>query len=190
MTEARIELPDVETIRELLEFDTDTGLLFWRYRSLRWFQCAGSQASWNKRYSGKLALNHIRPDGYKMGCVFGKPHLTHRVIWAISVGEWANGEIDHINGIRTDNRMENLREASRRQNVANQKVRRDNYSGMKGVHYDKRTGRYNAIIYENGVKRRLGSFMDAKFAFEAYRRESMIIHGDYACISTDRTIQN
>ena len=80
-------------------------------------------------------------------------------------------DIDHINMVRDDNRIENLRRASRSQNMRNTKAHRDNSTGFKGVTFDKCSGKFKAQIGICGRQKNIGRFDTAKEAHAAYARE-------------------
>jgi hypothetical protein len=77
--------------------------------------------------------------GYRQITINRKKYLVHRLIWVYHYGEMPT-QIDHINGKRSDNRVENLRECSYSQNNGNKRMNRNNTSGCKGVFLDKRDG--------------------------------------------------
>lgn len=91
-----------------------------------------------------------------------------------------NGEIDHINGDKTDYRRENLRIATHAQNNQNKGLRRDSTTGYKGVCFDKRSKRYIAYINANNKRTYLGYFMDKEDAARAYDKAAVSLHGDFA----------
>ena len=93
--------------------------------------------------------------GYLQVCTKGKTYKVHRLVWLIEKGYWPS-ELDHINGIRTDNRIENLREVTRKENLRNQKTRCTNSSGVMGV--GKEGGRWRARIRIDGRSIHLGYF--------------------------------
>lgn len=111
----------------------------------------------------------IHIDGYVQVYAFGRSHLAHRVVWEMVNGPIPDGmEIDHINGVRTDNRLKNLRVVTRVDNMRNQKRRCDNTTGYTGVSWEKRLGKYRAGIRTEGVRRHLGIFNTAEEAHSAY----------------------
>lgn len=113
----------------------------------------------------------VHVDGYVQVYAFGGGHLAHRVIWEMVNGPIPDGmEIDHINGRRTDNRLQNLRVVTRSDNMRNQKRRRDNKTGYIGVTWEKRLGKYRAGISTEGVRQHLGIFDTAEEASAAYLR--------------------
>lgn len=138
------DLPSPETLRKLLRYDPDTGKLFWRKRHLLYFKNERDMTSWNAKNSGNEAFTSYDGHGYKRGAIFRKHYPAHRVSYAIYHGTWPEGDIDHINGIRDDNRIKNLRSASRSENAKNQKLRRNSKTGNIGVHWYKRLKKWVA----------------------------------------------
>lgn len=112
---------DINTIRRLLDYDPATGILTWRHRPPELFSVPFKAAAWNARYAGKEAFINEHVSGYRKGLLFGKTYRAHRVAWAIFYGDWpAPGlDLDHANGVKTDNRIANLRLATRSQNRRN-----------------------------------------------------------------------
>lgn len=88
--------------------------------------------------------------------------------------------IDHINGIRWDNRKINLRVATNKDNIRNARLSRANTSGYKGVIFDRRRGKYYAAICVNGQKKFLGYFIDPVTAARAYDRAAVFYFGVFA----------
>lgn len=92
-------------------------------------------------------------------------------------GEWPNGEVDHINGHRDDNRISNLRVLSSMQNKQNQRnPRSDNTTGYLGVTWLKREQRYRAGIQHQGRFIHVGTFKTAEEAHAAYVERKRLIH--------------
>lgn len=119
--------------------------------------------------------------GYHWCGVFGKQCLVHRLVWLYMTGEHPTDEIDHVNGIRDDNRWCNLRQVTAFENSRNQGVRRDCTSGVRGVTYVDRTnyrGRsyWQARISQKGVRYCLGHFKTKEEAVEA-RKQAEIDFG-------------
>jgi len=88
-----------------------------------------------------------------------KVYYVHRVIWLMMTGNFPN-EIDHINGIRSDNRWENLREVTHQENAKNTGIGRNNTSGFLGVSFNKATGKFSAYLKSDLGRVHLGSFSD------------------------------
>jgi hypothetical protein len=114
--------------------------------------------------------------GYLTTKVDGKHFFVHRIIWAMEYG-YIPERLDHINGDKTDNRLENLRECSHGQNMAN-RSKKSGKKFPKGVY--KHRDKYMAKIGSNGVEHYLGIFEDVKGASDAYDEASIRLHKDYA----------
>jgi hypothetical protein len=101
---------------------------------------------WNTLYSGKPATVSAHCGGYRTISFCKRSFLVHRLVWLFTYGAWPNGHIDHLNGDRADNRIENLREASDTENMRNQKLRTDSSSGFAGVSYSRERGKWRAYV--------------------------------------------
>jgi len=93
------------------------------------------------------------------------------------------GQIDHINRNPLDNRRENLREATARQNIANMALTKLNKSGVKGVFWNKRQNRWNAVIKDHGKVKHLGSFFCLRKAAQTYDKAAKEMHGEFAWLN-------
>lgn len=173
-------LPTPEQLRELLRYEAETGKFFWKERDICSFKTRNGGLVWNSRFSGKEAFITRHKGGYLDGVVFYKKMLAHRVAWAIHYGSWPDEQVDHINGVRDDNRIGNLRGATSSQNKCNAKRRSDNSSGFKGVYFDKRSGSWIARVQKDGKCKNIGSFGSAEEAHSAYCREASKIHAEFA----------
>lgn len=146
--------------------------------SMKWNRKPSSEkdaARWNARYSGKECGN-IDFQGYRAIKINGKTFKAHRLAWLHYYGEWPKGQIDHINRVRDDNRIENLRDVTRSQNQQNVSIRRTNTSGAKGVYFFKGTGKWHARICVNGKQKHLGFFNDLRLAASAYSEAAAKYH--------------
>lgn len=146
-----------QVAQELLAYDFISGKLYWKVRDRKWFKSDWSFKVWNNRYSGQEAITHLDLGGYMNGSVLGKRYRAHRLAWLLHYGEWPI-EVDHINGVRSDNRLINLRSVNVGINVKNRRLRTDNKSGYYGVYWSKSNKKWVAQIPKDGKVRYLGSF--------------------------------
>jgi len=160
-----------ETLRTLLEYNPVTGVFVWRAR-------AKNSGAFNSNFAGKIAGNNN--DGYWQIEIFGKAYKAHRLAWLYVYGEWPPFELDHENRNKLDNKIKNLRKATRSQNEMNKIVRSDSKSGIKGVWMHKRLGRWTSQINLNGKKKHLGLFDTPEEAGAAYQKASAEMFGEYA----------
>lgn len=157
-------LPTPTELRQLLDYNPETGKLFWKERPVEMFAQRGrvpreqGAKMWNNRWAGREAFTATGTAGYKVGALNFVNSSAHRVIWALHYGEWPKEQIDHINGIRDDNRISNLREVSDAENKKNTKRRADNKSGQQGVSWYSKIQKWSAEIKVDGRKLRLGQF--------------------------------
>lgn len=105
--------------------------------------------------------------------------LVHRIAWLLHYGQWPEGDIDHINGVKTDNRIENLRVGTRASGNHNKGVNRLNSSGFRGVSWDSDRRKWAAQIKIDGKNKRLGRFKDVEDASRAYEAAAKIVHGEF-----------
>lgn len=147
-----------EIVRELIDYNPDTGFCVWKERDVKWFkggiydQCRRMK-SWNSRYANK-PISYIHKSGYIRVDILSKVYQLHRIIWLHYHGELPN-IIDHINGDRSDNRIDNLRNISYNENAKNSKIRKDNVSGIVGVSFNKRLNKWVSTINVNKVQKHL-----------------------------------
>ena len=174
------EVPSPEQLRKLLSYNPNTGGLFWRERPSSCFPNERAAKSWNTRYANKEAFTARNNYGYAVGNVNYVSCLASRVAWAITHGHWPSNDIDHINGDRSDNRLRNLREATRSENLCNKGQQRNNTSGQKGVWWNKSANRWEASIGKGGRVRYLGRFSSLSEAKSAYVDAATKIHGEFA----------
>lgn len=129
----------------------------------------------NRIKVGDIAGSVNVSDGYVYITVGGKRYSAHRLAWFYVTGYWPKDEIDHINGIRSDNRFENLREATSSINKQNQRIARSNNKvGLLGV--CKARGKYLAQIRLYGKNKFLGYFENPQLAHSAYIKAKRVIH--------------
>lgn len=165
-------LPPADYLRQIFSYDPSTG-------ELRWANNPSKSLSWNKRYAGKLirGMSH----GYSRVRIDGELFRAHRIILAmVSGADPVLAEIDHINGVGSDNRADNIRPATHRQNTRNVRRHKDNSTGFKGVYYHKASGLFHATIMVSGKKHSLGYYKTAAGAHEAYVAAARRLHGEFA----------
>ena len=119
----------------------------------------------------------LHSSGYIIIKLKNKPYKAHRLIWLWHHGEWPKQDIDHINMIRHDNRIENMREATRSQNCMNKTMYSSNKSGFKGVY--QRGKKFGAEIMLNYERIKLGIFETAEEAHNAYCQAAKIYHKEF-----------
>lgn len=177
LSEAETKLT-CEVIRELLDYDPETGIFIWKPRERKWFRTNNAYRTWNTRFAGKQALTaNIR--GYRVGAVLNSVVNAHRLAWLYVHGRWPKGHIDHINSVRGDNRIINLREATRAENRWNSKMMCNNTSGLRGVRLYPH-GRWRARIYVNGRFKHLGYFNTPEAAYGVYCLVAAVRRGAFA----------
>ena len=168
-------------IRENLRYDPETGHLWWTKPS----GMGGRQRSLDKPVGS-----------YRKGyLIFGIPKsvsgsssikypLIHRIAWFLYYGVWPDELLDHINGVRADNRIENLRPASHRENSRNRKPYKSFSSRHKGVHWRKCDSRWiSQIKYSKGKQKHLGSYTSEEEAARAYDKAARELFGEYAYLN-------
>ena len=136
-----------------------------------------NKTTWNAKVG--IPIGNLRKDGYLAVGFENKPILLHRAIWLIVYKKMPAFFIDHINGKKDDNRLCNLREATKAQNGRNQPVRKDNKLGIKGVHFDKSRGNYKAQATYNKKHFNLGRFEKAEDAAKAFNDFALKNHGEF-----------
>ena len=152
-------------VSEFLDYDAETGKFTWLARDRVHFSCSAQWRNWNARYPGTEA-GSVGLKGYRAIGLHGRFHKAHRLAWTVVYGVEPESAIDHINGDRDDNRIANLREATRGENLQNQRnPRSDSSSGYLGVSpYPYRDG-WTAQIHKDGIKKHLGVWIDICYLF-------------------------
>lgn len=164
-----------ERASQVFVYDPSTGLLIWARRPEREFPDKRIANSWNSRWAGKAA-GYTDAKGYLRASVDGESYLLHRVAWLMHYGAHPSDQVDHINGVKSDNRIFNLRCVHNTENSRNRSRRHDNKSGHIGVSWHKDTGKWVAQIGVNGRVRHLGLFTIKEDAIAA-RKAAEARHG-------------
>ena len=155
-------------VASLLDYNEESGLFIWKKRNVN----KHGDKIFNTRFSGKVAGSN-QPDGYVQisAMLNGKVvHAkAHRLAWLMVYGEMPKMDIDHINQVRDDNRIENLRDVPRYLNQRNQKMRSNNTSGFTGVFFDRCGSKWTARVNIGGKFIGLGRFVDINEAAAVVR---------------------
>jgi hypothetical protein len=166
-----LKLPPLAELVEILEYNSNTGLITWKKNRSRTAK-KGSPAGC------------ISSCGYIQVMINRKKYMLHRIAWLLGTGiDPVDFEIDHANGNKTDNRLCNLRKASRAENTWNQSKPKSNTSGHKGVSWSKKYGKWVAYIGVNWERMHLGYFLDKEQAKAAYEDAANKYHGNFANVS-------
>lgn len=160
------EPPTPEQLRQLLRYEPDTGKLFWLPRPESMFKKPRRGKSWNTQNANKEAFKAFGKR-YKVGCIFRRSYLAHRVAYAVYHGHWPKEQIDHINGDGFDNRITNLREASPTENMRNKRMHKTNTSGHNGVYFCDTNKNWRSFIYIGNKRKDLGRFTNIEDAIAA-----------------------
>lgn len=125
---------NIERLREVFDYDPNSGVLFWKKRTSNRVKVGSAAVCPSGNGYLKVRLDSVL-------------YYAHRVAYAIANGAIPDGaEIDHINGVRNDNRLCNLRLVSPMDNRRNQWLRADNKSGVNGVYWSKNAGKWLSTI--------------------------------------------
>jgi hypothetical protein len=151
---------------EILDYNSDSGTFIWKISPKRGMP------------SGSVAGSN-RWDGYVAIFINRRSYYAHVLAWFYVHGEWPSGELDHINQVKSDNRIANLRVVTKSQNCQNRPIRIDNKSGHVGVYWYAAANKWRAQISVNGIKKYLGSFVKKQEAINAYVSARNIYHAGY-----------
>jgi hypothetical protein len=155
---------DLSGIKDYLSYDPQVGVFTW-LKSLS-----------NRKKSGSIA-GSLANTGYYEICYNSQRILSHRLAWFFVYGEMPNGVIDHINGIKTDNRIENLRCVSQMQNAQNTlTAQKCSKTGVRGVYFKSNMNKWIAQITVNKKCNYLGCFTSIEEAKEAYMKAKKQFH--------------
>lgn len=170
------ELPNPDFLRSCFDYDELYGDLIWRTRPRYHFPTDGSHGAWNAKYPGRRAGTAL-DTGYLAVQISGAPYLVHRIVWHMHYGDTPD-ELDHINNDPCDNRIFNLRPATRSQNRRNQKRKRKNS-----------TSQYLGVSRQDGgwvakkSQKYLGFFSSEVDAALAFDREVRRVGDSYQCLN-------
>ena len=158
-----------EELNALFRYDLNTYELFWREREISSFKGTSKERTgknWNRRYANKPVGCIDTTNGYIKFRFEKKGYFAHRIIYRMNFGEWPD-QVDHINGVRTDNRIDNLRNVSDAENRRNMKRASNNTSGATGVFWHSQAKKWVAQIWKERICYNLGLFSSFEDAVSA-----------------------
>lgn len=161
-----------DSVRRLFNYDPSTGVVTWK----------SAPGAFQLRYIGRVA-GTINKKGYRTVTIGSRVYQLHRVIWLYVHGVWPKATIDHANCDPLDNRLCNLREATRSQNQANRRLVRAAKSGFRGVFYyasRESPKKWRAQIQSAGGPKLIGYFVTGEEASAAYRAAVQSQFGEFA----------
>lgn len=157
-----------EELKEVLHYQPSTG-------EFRWLKRVGYRIQ-----IGDVAGCVNKVTGYRTINIYRRTYLAHQLAWFYVTGTWGRPTVDHRDLDRANNRLSNLRRATRTQNVVNRRRARNNTSGFKGVCRCRATGRWVARIRHAGRKHYLGRYATAEEAHAAYVAKARELFGEFA----------
>jgi hypothetical protein len=157
---------DLEKLRARLKYDPETGVFTWIFK-----HCGVRTGA---------AAGGLNQEGYIQIKFDRCNHRAHRLAWLFVYGVMPTAGLDHINGDRTDNRIQNLREATPAQNAANHKMLITNTSGFRGVRWNAKDRKWTAGAKHMRKYHYLGRFSTPEEAAQAYDAFVIAKHGEFA----------
>ena len=167
MSEHIVPRPELtaEYLRSILDYNPDTGIFTRKVSTSRSVKVGDVAGSPNGR-------------GYLQISVLSRDYLAHRLAWLHHFGVWPKDQLDHINRIRTDNRIANLREVTNKQNLQNAGKPSNNTSGHPGVHWNKQKSKWQVKITHNQKNIHLGYFSILEEAIAARKAAEKLYWAD------------
>lgn len=159
-----------EYLHTYLKYNPDTGKFIWIDRP-----------KFANNVKIGMEAGSLNFKGYRVQGIKGNKYYQHRLAWLYVYGNFPGNEIDHINGIRDDNRICNLREVTSSQNNWNRSVSKYNKFGYKGVSWHK--GKFRARIILLKQELHLGTFNTAEEAARAYDERAKELFGEFAVLN-------
>jgi hypothetical protein len=153
-------------LKENLHYNPETGIFTWLKNK-------------SQRVKIGAIAGNLQATGYARVEINGQTYRSHRLAWLYCYGHTPEFFIDHIDGNKCNNRLDNLRECNNAENMKNQGIRTTNTSGFKGVSWHKRDGKWAASARTNGMLKHLGYFKTPEDASIAYNEFAKINHGAF-----------
>ena len=166
LTKQKPEELTSKKLKSLVHYSPETGMFTWKERPIK----SNRDKEWNKLYAGKSAGCLCHNSGYVNIVVRCKRYRAHRLAWLYVYGRWPSTQIDHINGNRADNRLDNLREVINAENSKNSGIRKNNTSGIIGVYWSEKYRKWVASIKHAGKNICLGQYEDKDLAITARKK--------------------
>ena len=163
-------------LKEIMKYDPDTGVFIYLVNR-------GRQRKAGDTVGFVSQKSFHNGGGYRIIAVDEREYAAHRLAWFYHYGTWPDEFIDHINGLRDDNRISNLRIATRSQNMANRSKQSNNTSGLKGVSFNKRARKWVSCIQKEGKYIYLGLHETKERAYSVYCRAAKEMFGEFARVT-------
>lgn len=157
-----------ERLREVLDYNLETGVFLRK------------AARGNDHLIGKPTSQKPRKNGYLTIRVDGVMYYAQRLAWLHFYGSWPVNQAEHRNTVKIDNRISNLRDATKSQNRANISAHKNSATGIKGVNWDVKSKKFRAQISKDGEKIMLGLYESACAAGAAYAASAERLFGEFA----------
>lgn len=154
---------DQEEVKSIFDYDAKTGVLKWKVS-------LGTRGK-RENEAGYIQTNSTSGKKYRFVMYKRKLYRVHRIIWLYMTGNFPNNDIDHIDGNGLNNKWENLREVSRRENNRNKGRRSDNTSGITGVSWSSRRNKWHVQIHDSNGTPISGGYFESLLDAAAKRKE-------------------
>jgi hypothetical protein len=127
---------------ELLNYDKESGKLYWKSKSSPYSRIiVGEEAG---------CIRHYKTNSYRIVVLKNTPYFVHRIIWLLVHKKWPDDQIDHIDGNSLNNKIQNLKSASNQENCRNQRKRLNNTTGHPNIYWHTGKKKYSVSLRFNG----------------------------------------
>lgn len=181
-------MPTKEYLNDCFFYDAENGSLKWKERPISHFKNEVGMKRVNGKMAGLMAQSSLN-GRYYVASINSKFYLCHRIVWCMHYGYWPKSDLDHINGNKLDNRIENLRIVDRGQNMSNVGRQKNNKSGFIGVFWASRESKWQAVVAHKKKNIVLGRFDCPVKAARAYNDAVLKYHGPYAQKKVDLNLE-